>query len=206
MILCQYFRMLSSWRQKASILEDIVNTSHTIAEINQTLQSNPNHSHEETIPTKYINVGVQTENGTHCACQEPPQSAQVDQKTSSNDAEYLNRYPNSYLRQVILLPRWCHGTITMTDYCACSTYQFTSSKRCSSCVCGTVNVSGFQLYGIKQRGFLNLQPVMHDIDREISGRRHENSGRNTCFCNLTIYNASSYIYIYICGSRTFLIF
>ena len=30
--------------RKASILEDIVNTSHTIAEINQTLRSNPNHS------------------------------------------------------------------------------------------------------------------------------------------------------------------
>ena len=55
------FSYVKFLERKVSILEDIVSTSHTIAEINQTLQSNPNQSFEKTIPIQGVEIGVQTD-------------------------------------------------------------------------------------------------------------------------------------------------
>ena len=46
--------------QKVGILEDIINTSNLIAEINQTLSSNQNLSNDQTVLHKCSDVGVQT--------------------------------------------------------------------------------------------------------------------------------------------------
>ena len=69
------FSYVKFLERKASILEDIVNTSHTLAEINQTLSSNPNCSIVETTVIKSVDIGVQTENTLElCQCQiAPPQ-------------------------------------------------------------------------------------------------------------------------------------
>ena len=72
------FSYVKFLERKVSILEDIVSTSHTIAEINQTLQSNPNQSFEKTIPIQGVEIGVQTDFVKNCACHEAPKSSQVE--------------------------------------------------------------------------------------------------------------------------------
>ena len=78
------FSYVKFLERKASILEDIVNTSHTLAEINETLTSNQNCSLDETAIIKSIDVGVQTETVNQCECQiAPPEPLETVTLTSS---------------------------------------------------------------------------------------------------------------------------
>ncbi|KAL5253072.1 hypothetical protein ACHWQZ_G015734 [Mnemiopsis leidyi] len=79
------FSYVKFLERKASILEDIVNTSHTLAEINQTLTSNHNCSLDETAAIKCIDVGVQTETVNQCECHiAPPEPLDIVTLSSSD--------------------------------------------------------------------------------------------------------------------------
>ena len=86
------FSYVKFLERKASILEDIVNTSHTIAEINQTLQSNPNLSCNETLTTKSREIGTQTDTVVECDEQEAPQPTPI------------NKIDSTVLRDSLLVP------------------------------------------------------------------------------------------------------
>ena len=94
------FSYVKFLERKASILEDIVNTSHTLAEINQTLLSNPNCSLEETTVIKSVDIGVQTENSVdHCQSQialpEPIETVTLSDFDIDGDAETKKSNPKS---------------------------------------------------------------------------------------------------------------
>ena len=81
------FSYVKFLERKASILEDIVNTSHTLAEINQTLTSNHNCSLDETAIIKSIDVGVQTDIVNQCECQIAPPEPLETVTLSSSDLD-----------------------------------------------------------------------------------------------------------------------